>query len=788
MKKLAFSLLTLLSLNAIAQTPQQRIVDYVFYSTRVFTSVELGGNIYSVGEIEIAPQSYNGVVLVQDLDLNMLDYRVAFRSFGSNLFRSQVYTIVPTSDNQLILGGETGIWGTNDTDPWVFKMDPNYNVAWQTFVETTDDEAVPGLIPNTVGGALMVNDAFPLSGQPYGQLINFDNNGDTLWTRKIQSATEPNFVNARINRPASNGDFLIYVERNGSSEIMRMDQNGNYVESFEFQDQFGNPIIISDVTFEDSVSFITGQNSSFEWLTFKVDQNFDVIWGKKFGGYGDAYPRQIIRDSHGNLYGKYVYSPFGTLQTGIIKMDANGDPLMARTYGKAPNSHELNSYFVNINDHILASGSRAYLADKTIYQLCIDTLLNSESCYQLDYEITVFPTPYTISKVNTPTVMLSSLNPDVISVGPYPESTQVNQSNASTYVLDENMEVSIDIFADDCGGGCNGEAVATATGGSPTYSYDWSDGQSGNTASGLCFDDEVIVTAGDQFGCYAQDTVVVPLAAPVTEICLVTVDPTSTKNEVVWEKPNSNAIAGFGVYREVVGNYTLVGYVPYDSLSRFVDNTNGVNPNITSYRYKISTFDTCGYESDLSDYHETIHLTVNQGTGSSVNCIWDNYEGSNFAYNRILRDTVGNGNWEVMDSVAGNVFTWTDTDPAVTVAGNYMIEIIFSSVCTATGKAQDYNSSRSNTTASVEGGPVAALNAADMNFSIYPNPANDQLFIESFESGDYMITVSDLSGRIVLQDWSVGTSQLDVSELKQGTYFITLSIEGRSSTQRFMKL
>jgi len=178
-------------------------------------------------------------------------------------------------------------------------------------------------------------------------------------------------------------------------------------------------------------------------------------------------------------------------------------------------------------------------------------------------------------------------------------------------------------------------------------------------------------------------------------ICLISVDSTSTQNKVVWEKPVTAAIDSFMVYREFgSGSYGIVGSVPYDSLSQFYDNTIGVNPNITSYRYKISAIDTCGNESQLSDYHETIHLTTNVGLSGEVNLIWDAYEGFSFSYYRILRDSTFSGDWELLDSVTSSNFTYSDNNPP-SIGAAYMIEVVAPGTCTST-KAVNHNSSRSN--------------------------------------------------------------------------------------------
>ena len=177
---------------------------------------------------------------------------------------------------------------------------------------------------------------------------------------------------------------------------------------------------------------------------------------------------------------------------------------------------------------------------------------------------------------------------------------------------------------------------------------------------------------------------------------MVTVDSTSTRNEIVWEKPTVTNIDSFRIYRNIIGVYTWVGSVSYASESYFVDTTNGVNPNTTSYRYQVTTLDVCGNESAMSSYHETIHVQTTDN-GSTVDLLWDNYEGFNFSHYRILRDTTGLGgsNWIAIDSVTNNNFTFTDIDPSI---GNseYIIEVVPLDVCIA-NKIKTYNSSKSNT-------------------------------------------------------------------------------------------
>ncbi len=65
------------------------------------------------------------------------------------------------------------------------------------------------------------------------------------------------------------------------------------------------------------------------------------------------------------------------------------------------------------------------------------------------------------------------------------------------------------------------------------------------------------------------------------------------------------------------------------------------------------------------------------------------------------------------------------------------------------------------------------------DFSIYPNPANNQLNITTNLAGAYELSVLDLSGKIVLsQNNNAGITKLDVSLLPKGMYLLRISHNG----------
>jgi len=259
------------------------------------------------------------------------------------------------------------------------------------------------------------------------------------------------------------------------------------------------------------------------------------------------------------------------------------------------------------------------------------------------------------------------------------------------------IQVTVSPYAASCVNDCNGSATVLASNGIPPYTYQWNDplNQTTSLATNLCTGD-ISVTVTDNNGCSGTANATIEqttLSEP--NICVVSVDSTSTRNVVVWQKPFTQNIDFYSVYRELSsGFYSLVGIVPYDSLSQFTDNTLGINPNVTSYRYKLSYTDTCGNESPMSNFHETIHLSTNLAPNGGVNLIWDGYEGIPLSYYRILRDSSYTNTWEVLDSVTNNVFIWTDANPP-TNGAQYLIEVVIPYTCTST-KSVDHNTTRSN--------------------------------------------------------------------------------------------
>ncbi len=80
-------------------------------------------------------------------------------------------------------------------------------------------------------------------------------------------------------------------------------------------------------------------------------------------------------------------------------------------------------------------------------------------------------------------------------------------------------------------------------------------------------------------------------------------------------------------------------------------------------------------------------------------------------------------------------------------------------------------------------GSQVGVDENQIDFKIYPNPANDQLNLILTENGDMTFQLYDNLGRIVLTESVNGTSQIDVSELSGGIYHFTITSNNGETSQ-----
>lgn len=216
--------------------------------------------------------------------------------------------------------------------------------------------------------------------------------------------------------------------------------------------------------------------------------------------------------------------------------------------------------------------------------------------------------------------------------------------------------------------------------------------------------------------------------APAVDICLVTVDTSSTHNIVVWEKPSTTAIDSFLVYRMFSDStYQQVGAVAYDSLSVFHDYDAAADPNVAPHRYKLATLDTAGVVSAQSDYHQTMHLTVS----TAGDMLWSWYKIEN-ASNPVTtfncyRDDDGTGSFQLINTLTGTEQEWNDGDIDLYPNARYVVDVDWNISCSPS--RENVNTTRSNLDERVAA-PSGIEEAVLEKVLVYPNPSNGPIHVQ----------------------------------------------------------
>lgn len=221
-------------------------------------------------------------------------------------------------------------------------------------------------------------------------------------------------------------------------------------------------------------------------------------------------------------------------------------------------------------------------------------------------------------------------------------------------------------------------------------------------------------------------------AAP--EICMVTVDSTSTNNIIYWDKTQYQHIDSFIILRETTTDlYQKIGAVSFSAPGYFIDTVRNLyfpftgDPNVGSYRYKLQIYDSCGVYSNPGPYHNSIFMYNIGGT-----FFWNHYliEGQptpvpQLTAYYLYRDNNNDGNWILITAVSGAQLIINDPEYSLYPEAYRRIETGWSLSCSSKATI---NRSFSNIT-----GLDAGFNdktTENYSISVFPNPFSMETTIQ----------------------------------------------------------
>jgi hypothetical protein len=254
----------------------------------------------------------------------------------------------------------------------------------------------------------------------------------------------------------------------------------------------------------------------------------------------------------------------------------------------------------------------------------------------------------------------------------------------------------------------------------------------------------------------------------------------------MWKRPVGEPISHYNIYRQSAqaSGLNLLASIPG---TVYLDTTS--DPALQAYQYELSIVDTCGAETPLSSSHKTMHLSLSQGSGNTINLSWNDYEGFSFPSYNIYRGT-SPANLALLTSVASTLNTYTDSTPPVGEV-YYQIEAINPRPCshhpTGAMGTPDFGTTRSNI-ANVHYVITGIHHYEDNLFgiSIYPDPATNYFTIKSLQRSE--IEILNIQGQTILQQQiQQGKTTIDISGFAKGVYILRLSSNDKTEVTRIVK-
>ncbi len=329
------------------------------------------------------------------------------------------------------------------------------------------------------------------------------------------------------------------------------------------------------------------------------------------------------------------------------------------------------------------------------------------------------------------------------------------------------------------------------------------------------------VTVTDKNLCTLTDTLDIQLNSSSSEkaaqICIVSVDTGSKFNIIVWNKTGLARIDSFRIYFYNSSNqWQLIGAQPYAAPAYFADMTGINNPNSNTVRYSLTAVDSCGNEEPIgsSPWQNTCH--INQSPPGTFTWAGTGYlkQGVSqpvFTY-YLLRDSISNNHWVVVDSVSGTQNTMSDAvfqaNPGNYPLARWRVSMVLSDSVNTGCKLPDEGpvhgvnntTTRSNTQHNSIFTSVSALISAANSISVYPNPTNGKFTVQwSVVSGLSSVEVYNVLGEKVAsfnsskggEFYSLPSGEegwaIDLSNQPSGIYFVKVLTDKSVQVAKIIK-
>ncbi len=365
-----------------------------------------------------------------------------------------------TSDGGYIVAGITSSFGAGLSDIFLMKTDASGNVQWAKTYGGTNYEDAYSVQQTLDGGYIVAGWTFSFGASIYILLIKTDENGNIQWA-KTYGGTGDDYASS-VQR-TSDGGYIVAGTTNsfgaGNWDIflIKTDENGNIIWAKTYRG--------TDYDFASSVQqtsdggyILAGYTNSFgagsdDIFLIKTDANGNVQWAKTYGGTNDdrAYPVQQTSDDGYILAGYTRSFGAGFDDIFLVKTDANGNIIWAKTYGGTDQDWAYSVQQTSDGGYIVAGSTWSFGAGLyDIFLVKTDASGDIGSCGIVRNASPTLTTPS--PTVATPSPSVSSVSPTINSPSPTITSPTLTVSEPCPLSISESCQIASGIITPYKGG------------------------------------------------------------------------------------------------------------------------------------------------------------------------------------------------------------------------------------------------------------------------------------------------------------------------------------------------
>ena len=444
-------ILALLSVSLVTLFTEYAHAQVRFAKTYGRTGNDLGWSVQQTSDGGYIVTGRTVLILNDDIFLVKTDANgnVEWANIYGGIYDDVAYSVQQTSDGGYILAGRTGSLSAND-DVFLIKTDANGNVQWAKTYRGANVDWAFSVQQTSYGGYIVAGrtrsfgagnfDVFLIKTDADGNLEwakTYGGTGDD-WASSVQQTSDGGYILAGRTRSFGAGNFDVF--------LIKTDADGN-LEWAKTYGGTGDDLAYSVQQTSDGGYIVAGETRSFgagnnDVFLIKTDADGNVQWAKTYGGTGNDVGWAVQQTSDGGyiVAGETRSFGAGLSDVFLVKTDASGNIIWAKTYGGTGNDLAYSVRQTSDGGYIVAGLTRSYgVGGEDIFLIKTDANGNiSSSCDIVrNANPTVNTVSPTVNTVNTPPLSVSSPSPTVIS--PSPDFTSLTLTvNAPCPLSDDN--------------------------------------------------------------------------------------------------------------------------------------------------------------------------------------------------------------------------------------------------------------------------------------------------------------------------------------------------------------